>query len=114
MALCVISVFAYVSVLRHAFIEAYVKEVERAYDSFYSVLNVALVIGILDPQKEDSAALMSQSLINECPIEIAQVYESRRARSQPCNKSAFRQISWRIHIFILFGSVCERRIYEFA
>ena len=107
MALRIVAVIAYVSVLCHTFIEAYVKEVERAYDSFYSVLNVALVIGVLDPQKEDSAALMSQPLVNKRSIKVAEVYESRRARSEPCYKSAFRKISWRIHRLIFFRCMSE-------
>ena len=107
MALSVVAVISNITAFGHTFIKADAEEVEGAYDGLNGIFDIAFVIRVLDSEEKCTAALVRQPLVYECSVEIAQMYESRRAWTESRDHGAFRKIPWRIHRFVVIWSMLQ-------
>ena len=86
------------------FIEVQAKAVEHLDDGFNAAFHSAFQVGIFNTQEEYAVALMSQTFINQCREQIAQMHEAGWAWCNSGNFCAFRQVSCRIAFFNIFRS----------
>ena len=76
-------------------VELDTKVTEDIDDDINSSLNLSLGICILYSEIEGSTALMCDSLIRKCSIEISKMYKSRRAWCKSCHLRPLLKLSCR-------------------
>ena len=109
MALCVIAVVADVAVHRRALVKLNAEEAQRVDDDLDRAFYIAFVIGVLDSEKKFPAGLMRQPFVYERAVEITEVNETGRARSEPGDLRAGRQIAGRVHRLVIRGCLVDMR-----
>ena len=112
MALRVIAVASGVAFLSDSLIESDTEECQRGNNCLDCIFYESLIICILYTEKEYASALVSESLIHESSVEVAEMDEACRAWTEPGYLCSFREFSFRIHGLIFFRSVREIRVYS--
>ena len=113
-ALGIIAVIPQITMRGNPFIELNSEERQGGNDGFHGILYISLVVRIFDTKVENAFALMGQSFIHKGTVQISQVDKTGRTRSQTGNFRSFRQISLRIHCFIIFRRPGDVRINTIA
>ncbi len=108
-ALRVVAVLADIAGHSRALVEVDSEELERFDDYFNRAFDIALVIGILDSQEKLAARLVRESLVYECAVQVAKMYEPCRTRTEPRDLRTRRQIARRIHFLVVLWGFRDMR-----
>ena len=94
-------------------VEGQAKGGEGVDDGLNAARDLALLVGVLDAQVEHAARLVSQTLIDECAVEVAEVHEAGRAGTHAGHLGALGQRARRVLRQNVLGGLCDMRKEDF-